>query len=248
MPKSGDDFIVMEDEDLIKNVLLMRDNAWQIKHLQEQESLASILNKEKIHLLLKTDTAASLEALKAAVLSLSSKFIIKIFSENVGDIILSDVEKAIEFDLKIIGFNVKIENVAKKLIKNENIKCINNNIIYRILEEMELLTQKTEIITTETKVGVFEVRHLFTFNKTVIAGGKVLEGSIFHSNHYICEIFRKNVSIYKNHISSMKKGKDNMKEAKQDIEVGIMFDNFHKIEVNDKIICYKIVTETKIIE
>jgi translation initiation factor IF-2 len=46
----------------------------------------------------------------------------------------------------------------------------------------------------------------------------------------------------------MKKDKDNVKEGKLGTDVGIIFDNFNKIEIGDIIKCYKVTTETKIVE
>lgn len=245
MPHSGDDFIVMEDENLMKNVLLVRN---RISSVEKQESLLNILNTDKIDILLKTDTMASLEALELALINVSHTTNIKIFSQSVGNVMLSDVEMAEEFGLVIVGFNTKIDTNAAQLVKITGVKYISGNIIYRILEDMEMLTKKTEVISVETLVGTCEVRHIFTFNKIVISGCRVLDGSIFHSIHHICEIFRDTKSIYKGSISSMKKEKDNIKEAKQGIDVGIIFDGFNDIQIKDIIKCYHVVVETKVIE
>ena len=169
---------------------------------------------------------------------------IEIFSKDIGNINLADGEKALEFNLVIIGFNTKIDNDCKAFIKNKNIKSINENIIYRILEEVELLTIKNEIIEVETLVGTCEIRHLFTFNNIVIAGSRVLTESIFHSIEHTCEVFRKDKSIFKGTISSMKKDKENVKEGKVGTDVGVIFDNFNKVEIKDIIKCYKITKET----
>ena len=75
-----------------------------------------------------------------------------------------------------------------------------------------------------------------------------MDGIIHHSINHICEIFRDKVSIFKGPVSSMKREKDNIKEAKQGTDVGIVFDNFTKIQILDKIVCYKITTETKVID
>ena len=75
-----------------------------------------------------------------------------------------------------------------------------------------------------------------------------MNGSIFHSIEHVCEIFRKGVSVFKGDISSMKKDKDNVKEGKLGTDVGIIFDNFNKIEMGDIIKCYKVTTEIKTVE
>jgi translation initiation factor IF-2 len=245
MPKSGDDFIVINDDKLMKDMIIFRNKIIEPK---KEDSVFSLLNKDKISIILKADTAASLESLENALTGLSNKISIEIFSSSIGSVMISDVEKAIEFNLVIVAFNSKIDNDAIGTIKNKNIKCINDNIIYRILEEIEILTTKNETIKIETIVGTCEVRHLFTFNNIVIAGSRVLSGSIFHSIEHICEIFRKDQSIFKGTISSMKKDKDNVKEGKLGTDVGIIFDNFNKIEIGDIIKCYKVTTETKIVE
>jgi translation initiation factor IF-2 len=245
MPKCGDDFIVLEDEELMKNILLIRN---KLLDNSQEGPLLSALNREKIHILLKADTTASLESLETALIALSSKIAIKIFHQSVGTIMLSDVEKAAEFGLVIVGFNTKVDNDAQKAISSKSVKVICEKIVYRILEEVEMLTKKTETVITETLIGTCEVRHIFTFNKTVIAGCRVMEGSIFHSIQHTCEVFRDKVSIYKGSISSMKREKDNIKEAKQGTDVGIVFDYFNDTQIKDIIRCYKLTSEVKVIE
>lgn len=245
MPKSGDDFIIINEDKLLKDMLLFRNKIIEPK---KENNIFNLLNQDKISIILKADTAASLESLENALIGLSNKISIEIFNSSIGSVMLSDVEKAIEFNLTIVAFNTKIDNDAIATIKNKQIKLINNNIIYRILEEIEILTTKNEVITVETLVGTCEVRHLFTFNNIVIAGARVLSGSIFHSIEHTCEIFRKGQSIFKGDISSMKKDKDNVKEGKIGTDIGIIFENFNKLEIGDIIKCYKISTETKIIE
>lgn len=245
MPNSGDDFIIVNNDVLIKDILIMRNKIINDNPIKQFD----LNNKEKINILLKTDTVTSLESLKQMLLKITNKMIIEIFSGGIGNVNLADCEKAAEFNLIIIAFNTKIDNDAKSYIKNKNIKLIHEDIIYRIEEEMELLTKKTEEVKIETLVGTCEVRHLFTFHNIVIAGSKVLSGSIFHSVNHICEIFdNKNNSIFKGTISSMKKDKDNIKEGKIGTDVGIIFDNFNKLEIGYIIKCYKISIEIKVIK
>lgn len=241
---SGDDFVVVENNKLKQEIIDLRKNGMLEAQKESDGNLLTNLGKKKISILLKADTVASLSSLSDALKKLSNdQVIISIFSQGIGPITDSDLQKALEFDLCIVAFNVKVPREF-----NEKIKVISSNIIYHILDEVVDITKQKKKVKKEELVGTGEVIELFKFDKIVIAGSKITSGSIFHSDDYVCEIFRNNKSIFKGHINSMKRTNNRIREAKNGTEVGIVFENFNNIELKDQIKCYKIVEEMVVIE
>lgn len=246
-PISGDNFIIINDEKLIKNILLIRNNSSSNITNNNSLSILQNLDKEKIYILLKTDTLTSLEAVSSSILKINCQKILNIFSKSIGNLVLSDAEKALEFKLIIVVFNTSVDKDALSFIQKNNIKLIEGNVIYKILEEIILNTKTEEIYIQENIVGTCEVKQIFAFDKQKISGCRVLNGSIFHSKNHICEVKRNGKVIFKGNIISMKHNKDNIKEAKTGIDVGIILNNFQDYELKDEIICYQIIKEIKLI-
>ena len=78
-------------------------------------------SKKILNVVIKTDVATA-EAISTSLNEISSdEYSIKIVSSGVGGISESDVNLAIATESIILGFNVRADNTAKKLIESENI-------------------------------------------------------------------------------------------------------------------------------
>lgn len=233
LPDLGEEIIVVNDKKLLEEFLSHRENLQQYHNTIVSDHC---FNREIINILLKTDTLTSINSLEKVLKGYSNKHVvINIFAKELGDISSLDVKRAEELNLIIIGFRVKTSE-TKTLVK-----IIASDIIYDILDEINKLTNKTEIIKKETKIGVAEIRKIFTFDKTQIAGCMVINGVI--KRKIICEVVRNDKVIHRGELLSMKRQNDDLKEAKEGYEVGIILNNFNNFQVNDKIIGYEIIEE-----
>ncbi|GIU69973.1 MAG: translation initiation factor aIF-2 [Candidatus Woesearchaeota archaeon] len=154
-----------------------------INELQKEVS-DIMIETEKEGIIVKADTIGSLEAL----IKLLKDKGIKIRKATIGNITKKDITDAESnyekepLDSVILGFNVEVE----KDIKNEKVKIITSNIIYKIIEEYEkwkidesrrIEERILEGLTTPCKI---EYLHNYTFRQSnpAVIGVEILIGKI----------------------------------------------------------------------
>ncbi len=195
-----------------------------------KEKTAGILS---LTLILKADTAGSLEALSPILRALKDEGVdIDVFSEKVGVISDGDVKEAISANAVIIGFNVKPEKAAESLAQNNGIKIITSNIIYDLIKKVQAeLTN----IKTPKPLGILEVLAIFNQKtREQLIGGKVLEGEL--KNKSYCDVLRAEAVIGTGRIMSLKMQKQDASRVEAGKECGVMFDSAVVIQVGDKIV------------
>jgi translation initiation factor IF-2 len=168
----------------------------------------------KFKLILKADTAGTLEALK---LSLPPE--VEVIDSGVGDVIESEVLLAKEFKAEIFAFRVRVSPAVLKLAQTEKVKISLFDIIYKLIEEAEKEALKAmELSIDETLLGRAEILQEFQSDKRKIAGCRVLEGKIKKGDKVHLLRAGKEIGTYR--ISSMKTGKEKISGAKADEEFG----------------------------
>lgn len=138
-----------------------------------------------IPFIIKADVSGSAEAVSAYIPSITSPFIAPtILSSGVGAIHESDVELASAAGGHIIAFNLAKNDDMRGLAESKGVKVLENNIIYRVLEDVKevlesrlapILTQK---VTGEADIGVVFEIGLGGRKKAKIAGCKVRNGLV----------------------------------------------------------------------
>lgn len=119
--------------------------------------------------------------------------------------------------------------------------CIREHkIIYKLLEDIKNeLSNKLPPIREETVLGeaaVLQVFHLTGSRKAVAAGCRVKKGSLAGDSLY--RVIRNGEVLYEGKLSSMKRGQDNISQAKRETECGLSFEKFSDIEKGDVIQSY----------
>ena len=192
----------------------------RIWSVSEKES-ASVLLKEKdthqvvggkINIILKTQSAGSIEAI---VSNIPSE--IAVISSGVGDVVESDIFLAKSTGSLILAFEVKTPPSILRFAETEGVKIETFNIIYELFEKLDELLRKG----TVEIIGEAEIIAIFPYDGKNVAGCKVMSGKISKMHKLILERNNKEVDQVK--ISSMKKGKQDIQEAKQGEECGILF-------------------------
>ena len=193
-----------------------------------------------LNLLICADFIGSIEAIKNCISKINIPGIkIKIIRTSTGiindnDIMLAKINNAI-----IYIFNVKINNDIKKRINNEKINICEFNIIYHLIEDVEKKAKKMlKPILSKNILGRMEIKKIFHFSKTNIAGCCVIDGVIKKKSKI--DLIRNGINIYSGEISSLKHQKDNIDEAKKGSECGAIINNFNDIKENDLIISYEL--------
>ena len=186
--------------------------------------------KEKLNIILKTDTAGSLEAIVA---SLGDR--VRVVVGAVGDIGEADVLLARSSKSFIVGFNVKSPPSVMKLAQTEKVVFRTYSIIYELLDELEeVVSGMKEVLTQERELGTGAIIAEFPYEKTRIAGTKVLSGRLAKGD--TIKIMRGDVEIGRAKIKSIRKGKAETTKIETGTECGVLLDRMVDFQVQDGII------------
>ena len=244
-PSAGDKFMAFETESKAKEIAEKRKNINLSKYKQDVVSLDDLFNKisggqKEVNVILKADVRGSEEAVKNALTKINIKDVsIKVIRSGIGAITESDVVLANASDALIIGFNVVPNNTTKEIAKEYNVDIRLYTIIYKLVEEMEqAITGMLDPEFVEKNLGTVEIRKIFKFSKIGnIAGCYVTDGIV--KNNANVRVIRDGVVLCEDKISSLQKGKDNVKEMKKGYECGLTLENFNDIKEGDILEVYE---------
>ncbi|MFC1626902.1 translation initiation factor IF-2 [Patescibacteria group bacterium] len=196
-----------------------------LKPIQEQE-------KKKLLIVLKADTAGSLEAVREA---LGDQVLI--VNSGVGDITEKDVQVAKSSTAFIVGFNVTCNSTVKRLAEYEKVIYRTYNIIYKLLEELqEVIEGMEEVLTKEREIGKGTIIAEFPFNNQRVAGTKIVSGRLARGD--MIKILRDGEEIQKTKIKSIRQGKSDVSKVEGNIECGVLFDTEVDFLQDDDIIAF----------
>jgi translation initiation factor IF-2 len=250
VPEAGEMFVVVEDEKIARQIVEHRTEKQKMIDLASGAvpvSLEDILARmqdqqiKELNVILKGDVQGSVEALKEALLGISAEEIkVKVIHGGVGAITESDVMLASASRAIVIGFNVRPSPKATQLAEQEKIDIRLYTIIYEAIADVrKAMEGMLAPIEKEKVMGRAEVRQTFSVPKIgVIAGCHVVSGKIERSNQV--RLLRDDVVVYTGRISSMKRFKDDIKEAVEGYECGLGLDNYRDIKVGDIIEAFTI--------
>ena len=98
---------------------------------------SSDTDKKVVSVMIKADVRGSAEAIKDSLLKLSNDEVeIDIISNSIGGITESDLNLAEASDAFVIGFNVRADNAARKLLKDSSVEVKYYSIIYETIEDI----------------------------------------------------------------------------------------------------------------
>lgn len=245
-PNAGDEFIVVEDERRAREVALYRQGKFREVKLAKQNAskLENILqrmggeDKEEraLNIVLKADVQGSAEALSQALSELATPEVkVKIVSSAVGGISESDVNLALASNAIMIGFNVRANNEARKLIEAENVDLHYHSIIYDVINEVKRAISGFLAPEIHEKiVGLAEVREVFRSSRIgAIAGCMVLEGTVRRNNPI--RVLRDNIVVFEGSLESLRRFKEDASEVRHGMECGIGVKSYNDIKVGDQI-------------
>ncbi len=244
LPSAGVEAVVASNERKAREVAEFRQiKARESKIARQQasqlETMMSQMGSGKVsimNIMLKTDVHGSSEALSQSLLNLSNEEVrVKIIASSVGGINESDVNLAIASDALIIGFNVRADASAKRLIEEENVQIEYYSVIYDAIERVRgVLTGMLEPKFIENIIGLAEVRDVFRSSAMgPIAGCLVKEGTVKRSSSI--RVLRDNIVVFEGELESLRRFKDNVEEVKSGVECGIGVKNYNDIKSNDQI-------------
>lgn len=247
VPVAGDEVLVVSDERKAREIALFRQGKHKDVKLARQQAakLENMFQQmdegefKSLNLLIKTDVQGSVEALRESLEKLSTDEVkIKVVHGMVGGINESDANLALASEAIIIGFNVRADATARKVIESEDIDVHYYSVIYDVVDEVKAaMTGMLDPVIKEEVIGQVEIREVFKAPKIgVIAGSYVLEG-VVKRNQYV-RILRDNVVVYEGQIESIRRFKDDVSEVKAGMECGIGIKNYSDIKAGDQLEIY----------
>jgi len=250
--KSGDDFLVLENEKEAKSLCDARVQESKVGKnplkFVTQESAFKDKVSEELNIIIKSDVHGSSEAIKNAVMQIKHEEIKpKIILSDIGMVTETDVSLAKASKAVLVAFNVKPTKEAKKLAEQEKISISSYNIIYEVLDFIKnkmsgLLSPDVE----EQIIGSAEILEIFKVSKVgKVAGSKVIDGEI--TNNSSARIIRDGAIIYNGKIGSIFREKNQAKQVSAGLECGITLKDFSDFQKNDIIEVYSSkITERRI--
>jgi translation initiation factor IF-2 len=243
-PEAGDEAVVVPDErkareialhrqGRLREVRLARQQATKLENVFDQmgEGAANVLN-----VVVKADVQGSVEALRQALTELSMDEVkVNVVAAGTGGISETDVNLAIASRAIVIGFNVRADASARKLIESEGIDLHYFSVIYDVIDTVkQSISGMLSPEIREEIVGIAEVRDVFRSKKFgAIAGTIVMEGYIRRNNPI--RVLRDNIVIYEGELESLRRFKDDVNEVKSGTECGIGVRNYNDVKVGDQI-------------
>ncbi|MGV2870804.1 translation initiation factor IF-2 [Colwellia sp. E150_009] len=244
VPQSGDEATVVKDEKKAREVALYRQGKFRDVKLARQQKaklenmFASMAEGDisEVNVVIKSDVQGSLEAITDSLLKLSTDEVkVKIIGSGVGAITETDATLAAASNAIVVGFNVRADASARKVIESENIDLRYYSVIYSLIEEVK--QAMSGMLAPEFKqeiIGLAQVRDVFKSPKIgAIAGCMVTEGLIKRSAPI--RVLRDNVVIYEGELESLRRFKDDVQEVRNGTECGIGVKNYNDVRVGDQI-------------
>ena len=242
-PKAGEEFVVVENEKMAKEISNERAKKSRETRLARQQitNLENLFDSELsnhtlVNLLIKADTHGSLEAIIGSLKNFESEEVkINIVHDAVGGINVNDINLALTTGAMVVGFNVRADNPAKALAESESIDISYHGIIYDLIDGIkDIIEGSLEPDIKEEILGTAEVKDTFKSPKFgLIAGSMVIEGTI-KRNKFV-RVIRDDIVIFEGLLDSLRRFKDDASEVATGTECGIGIANYTDVKVGDKI-------------
>jgi translation initiation factor IF-2 len=249
VPDAGDDFVVVEDERLAKDVAQQRDAKRRESRLVSQAGnrmedimaqMGEGAGQQALNLVIKADVQGSVQALRESLTGLSNDQIrINVIGSGVGGITESDATLAATSKATVIGFNVRADASARKVIESNGVDLRYFSIIYDVIDQVKQIA--SGVLGKEIReeiIGIAEVRDVFRSSKFgAVAGCMVIEGVVKRSKPI--RVLRDNTVVYEGELESLRRYKENVDEVRNGTECGIGVKAYNDVKPGDQIECFE---------
>ncbi len=242
VPQAGDQFIVCENERVAKEAAAQRDqNERERAQAARKMTLENLMERiaaegqKDLNVIIKADVQGSSEAISFALEQLNAdqqQVKVKVISSGVGVITENDVNLASTAKALVVGFNVRADATAREVADRAGIELRYYSIIYNLIDDIKaamsglLAPSQVEEVT-----GHAEIRAIFTFERTKIAGCMVTDGKISRGTKL--RIIRDGKVIHTGDLGSLRRGKDDSKDVASGFECGMTFANYTDFKEGD---------------
>ncbi|WP_346949625.1 translation initiation factor IF-2, partial [Dyella sp.] len=244
VPESGDDFVVVADERLAREVaaerqLKRRETRMVSKANRLEDIMAQMgqgAEQQTLNILVKADVQGSVQALRESLSSIGNENVkVNVIAAGVGGITESDATLAAASKALVIGFNVRADASARKVIDTAGLDVRYFSIIYDVIDQVKqaasgLLGKEVR----EEIIGIAQVREVFRSSKFgAVAGCMVTEGTVKRSKPI--RVLRDNTVVFQGELESLRRFKDLVDEVRNGMECGIAVKQYNDVKVGDQI-------------
>jgi translation initiation factor IF-2 len=249
VPEAGDDFVVVEDERLAKDVAQQRETKRRESRLvatagSRMEDIMAQLGKgegqQVLNLLIKADVQGSVQALSQSLVGLSNDDIrINVIHSGVGGITESDANSAVASKATVIGFNVRADASARRIIESNGVDLRYFSIIYDVIDQVkQVASGLLGVEIREEIIGIAEVRDVFRSSKFgAVAGCMIIEGVVKRNKPI--RVLRDSVVVFEGELESLRRFKENVEEVRNGTECGIGVKAYNDVKPGDQIECFE---------
>jgi translation initiation factor IF-2 len=249
VPDAGDDFVVVADERLAKEVAQQRETKRRESRLVKQPGsrmedvmaqMGAGNGQQVLNLVIKADVQGSVEALRESLTGLSNESIrINVVSSGVGGITESDATLAAASKAVVIGFNVRADASARRVIESNGIDLRYFSIIYDVIDQVkQVASGLLGVEIREEIIGIAEVRDVFRSSKFgAVAGSLVVEGTVKRNKPI--RVLRNSVVVFEGELESLRRFKDIVEEVRSGTECGIAVKAYNDVRPGDQIECFE---------
>ncbi len=250
VPDAGDDFVVVEDERLAKDVAQQRQAKRRETRLVKQqanklEDLMAQMGQQGegqrvLNIVVKADVQGSVEALRDSLTKLGNERVrVNVIASGVGGITESDATLAQASKAMLIGFNVRTDATARRIVNEAGLDVRYFSIIYDVIDQVKQVA--SGLLGTEIReeiIGVAQVRDVFRSSKFgAIAGCMVIEGNVKRNKPI--RVLRDNVVIFQGELESLRRFKEAVEDVRNGMECGIGVKQYNDVRVGDQIECFE---------
>ncbi len=248
VPEAGDDFVAVADERLAREVaaerqLKRRETRMVSKANRLEDIMAQMgqaTEQQTLNILVKADVQGSVQALRESLSQIGNENVkVNVIAAGVGGITESDATLAAASKALIIGFNVRADASARKVIETSGLDVRYFSIIYDVIDQVkQAASGLLGVEVREEIIGVAQVRDVFRSSKFgAVAGCMVTEGTVKRSKPI--RVLRNNTVIFQGELESLRRFKELVDEVRNGMECGIAVKQYNDVKVGDQIECFE---------
>ena len=249
VPSAGDTLTVVEDEARAREVATFREQqATEARTAQAPANLetmfSALQDRQKLEVypvVVKADVQGSAQAIVTALNNLSTDLIrVQVLQSGVGAITESDVTLAAASKAPIIGFNVRPNPNARKLVARDGVEMKYFDVIYKLTEEVAAeMAGQLGPERIETVVGRAEVKEVFPAGKRDKAAGLLVQEGVIRKG-IGARLTRQDVIISQTIIQSLRRFKDDVAEVRAGLECGVLLEGTNDVKAGDQLEVFEV--------
>ncbi len=240
-PNAGDEMLVAADDKIARELATLREDKSRDARLagRKMTKLEDVFTQynsgvPSLNILVKADVKGSFEAIRDSLERLSTEEVsIRVVGGGVGGITESDANLAATSNAILVGFNVRADSAARRLVQELDIDLRYYSVIYELIDLAKSVAGG--MLAPEVReriIGNAEVKDVFTSPKFgQIAGCMVVDGVVRKDEPI--RVLRDSIVIYEGELESLRRFKDDVKDVHMGTECGIGVKNYTDVQPGD---------------